>query len=1025
VIHKNLTHFQFGPKVTSRNPPQLDMTLFVRGTWGLRPGAPLEPIEDAIEQGFLSGDVYADDDVYRTGPLVVHSDLGDFKPKTDLLLRGTAYPPDAPATECSVRFGVGEWSKTLTVVGPRVWRPGLLLGARPTESLPFDRMPLTWENAFGGPEVAANPVGKGRGTDELPRVEYPGEPLQKKSQTLRPACFLPVSPQWEPRLAKRGKKYGKVYRKTRAPFYSEDFDWTYWNCAPEDQQLEHSLRGDEPVTFQNLHPQQHTWAVHLPGLRVRCFVKSVEGEFSEVVMHLDTLYADLEEGRLYLTWRGLCPVTELDLADMAVGLTASEPLESEPLPAEHYRKILEAFEDDPIGIKEKFPPGFVEAGEALLAAEAAALAADPLPDGSLPAWPAPPAALVPGIPAALLALGARHKAGLPLAEPVPGAPPMSAKTASGLALLAAVDPKQAEELAAKLEQAHAAAKEKIPPEQYEEWQKGMEAPVPSPTRMPKPVPPPEKLAELKALSAKLAADKQAYLDRGVDSPLLGLFDRFQRMIGSFVCPPPVFVSPITKIGEQLAGARAKLEAQAIDAPEDKQEEVEAKRAEFLAKFDELDAELAQLSAAFPISPRPPAATPPGTDYSEQDLRDRVFDGQDLRQANFTAADLSGASLAGATLSGASFAGARLVGATLLGAQLDGACLLGADLSGADLSMAMLAGADLSGAQLARATLAGASMDQALLGDAELPDADLSGATLAGATLVGANLERANLSGAHMPGAKLESARLEGAKLAGATLSDADLRFAVLGKSDLRGANLKGADLSMAQLELARADEINLEGATLGMTSFAKARLRGARLLEAKGKLANFAEADLSGALARKADLSTCSFDGAQLAHADFTHANLSQASFREVKAEGVHLVRADMRGCVAAGANLSNANLGRIQGHQSIWLDTELSGALFTHADLRASHFQGAKGSAVDFHAARLKQADFRKAEFQGATFTKADLAHANLSETQIRGSTFAAANCYRTCFLGAQVLETTFENANVTGAILDEGDLK
>ena len=46
-------------------------------------------------------------------------------------------------------------------------------------------------------------------------------------------------------------------------------------------------------------------SVHLPGVRVRVFVKGKDARFREVPMSLDTLFADLDQGKLYLTWRGL------------------------------------------------------------------------------------------------------------------------------------------------------------------------------------------------------------------------------------------------------------------------------------------------------------------------------------------------------------------------------------------------------------------------------------------------------------------------------------------------------------------------------------------------------------------------------------------------------------------------------------------------------------------------------------------------------------------------------------------------
>ena len=150
-LYQKLTALQFGPKITCREPGQLEVTLFARGTWQLTPDGKLTQIEDPVAQGFMSGDVWADDDPDRLGPVLYASDFADFKPRADLLLTGTCHAPKGqPTIACDVGFAVGGWSKSLLAVGTRVWRKGLLFGAKMTDPEPFLSMPLTWQNAFGG-----------------------------------------------------------------------------------------------------------------------------------------------------------------------------------------------------------------------------------------------------------------------------------------------------------------------------------------------------------------------------------------------------------------------------------------------------------------------------------------------------------------------------------------------------------------------------------------------------------------------------------------------------------------------------------------------------------------------------------------------------------------------------------------------------------------------------------------------------------------------------------------------------------
>src|SRR5436853_1981326 len=78
------------------------------------------------------------------------SDYAHRKPMCDVLLNGSAYaPPGKVVRRTSVSASVGSMSKTFNVFGSRFWKKGVLgLGA--TEPEPFDVMPISYDNAFGG-----------------------------------------------------------------------------------------------------------------------------------------------------------------------------------------------------------------------------------------------------------------------------------------------------------------------------------------------------------------------------------------------------------------------------------------------------------------------------------------------------------------------------------------------------------------------------------------------------------------------------------------------------------------------------------------------------------------------------------------------------------------------------------------------------------------------------------------------------------------------------------------------------------
>lgn len=359
MLKKNLTPFLIGTKLISRRPPRPELMLVVRASFSIQPGGALLPIEGMTEQRFLSGDVFAEDDTDMLGECVFPSDFADIKLNAEVFLKGHCHVAgDKPLPECLVRFSVGAWNKTLRVLGRRVFSDAMP-GAMASSPAPFTKMPLSYANAYGGPGFAKNPVGKGFG-DELPRVEYPHDPMKSRGQKIEVAGFGPINAAWPQRVGKMGKQYGKAWRETRAPFYAEDFDWSYFQEAPADQQISGYLKGDEELVFQNLHEREPTLRVKLPGIRIRAFVNDTEGRFRELGTVLDTLLADLDRNVIELSFRGAAEVRDLDFEDIKTLVVASEPLGKKPLSEEYYREILTAFEKDPVGLADALPEHFEE-----------------------------------------------------------------------------------------------------------------------------------------------------------------------------------------------------------------------------------------------------------------------------------------------------------------------------------------------------------------------------------------------------------------------------------------------------------------------------------------------------------------------------------------------------------------------------------------------------------------------------------------------------------------------------------------
>lgn len=1040
MIHKNLTPFFWGPRVTSRKPPQPEMAICVRGAFRLAPGQPVEAIEDPIRQGFMCGDLFQPDDIDQRGELVHSSDFAEWKLFGEMLLKGTCHPPGGRATRCDVRFAVGSWSKTLRVVGPRVYKPGLLLGGTMSEPQPFERMPLTWQNAYGGEDYAHNPVGKGYAGEEMPTVELPDAPVTKKGKAgVVPASFLPISPNWPQRTGKRGKNYGATWKKTRAPFYADDFDWTYFQGAPPDQWLDGYLRGDEELAFENLHPGTPRWQTRLPGLRIRAFVKTLDGAVREPDMHLDTLYADLDDQKLYLVWRGHAPIREIDMTDVGVVVIASEPLAEAPKPFEHYAALLAEFEADPVGLKAAFPPGFLEVANAVEAAELAERNGEPPPDlkalaESLPAGcPFPPwfLAAVAGdpdplgvtkrLPPGMLdsddPLGAKAKVGA-LADPkqleraLAGAPDPATDPKAGVAILSAIvalmPPAQQASMAGALDAMKSAFAQAEAAGGPGALAKAAAAAAPPRTAAASYA---QAVAQAKAAAGGALPPIPASLDEIVQKGLAPLDD--------FQMPE---LPPIPDVEGQLAAETAKLEEQEAKLrakfgdhpmlgmfamghrlianaprPADVVPDLsplvaglQQAHAGFLAQglaaatLMPLTRLIGKVSAVVDVLPKKPP--PPTGEFAQQDLHGRDFTGRDLRGAVFAKSDLTRA---------------RFVDADLTGADLRGA-----DLTDADLTGATLVDADLSGATLTKAVLARVRAR--------------------GAAFVGAELGETDCTAADLEGTRCEQARFVKAQLPSARLVDADLRFADLSKADLAGADLSRAQLSLATIELAKADGANLAEVVFDMARITKCRLRGASLVGARSNMGSLSGSDLTGADLRGVRFDKVDFMKSVLDDADCRGACLKQAILRDTQAIGADLRDAELAGASATGAaNFQKARLRGASGLRSTWMDVDLGGADLSRSRFEHAYFQGIRGDDVDFGAAVLKGACFRRAALNRPRFADADLAGADFNEARLDDANFRAANCYDTKFLGARAVRSDFDGAFVAAMQLDDPGTK
>lgn len=107
---------------------------------------------------------------------------------------------------------------------------------------------------------------------------------------------------WSPRIAKAGT-YDEHWLNNIHPFYPEDFDFNYYNGAPENQQIDFpDLQIPHYLLINNLSPNAGLEAIILP--RHRAFIlASMLGIRVPIPMQVDTIVFDNDKMSLKLVWR--------------------------------------------------------------------------------------------------------------------------------------------------------------------------------------------------------------------------------------------------------------------------------------------------------------------------------------------------------------------------------------------------------------------------------------------------------------------------------------------------------------------------------------------------------------------------------------------------------------------------------------------------------------------------------------------------------------------------------------------------
>jgi uncharacterized protein YjbI with pentapeptide repeats len=777
-------------------------------------------------------------------------DLGMPKPQSEVLVTGKFFAPGGkPVPGGKIRLQIGQHGKTLYVFGDRFWQKKAGGRLTLTDPKPITSMDLSYENAFGGPGYAKNPLGKGYFPPEersaqsaipLPNITDPKYPISSLTDTPDPAGFGPYDLTWPQRFSKVGT-YDEKWLNERFPGYAEDFDPTFFNTAPEDQQMQGFFKGDETFSCENMHPEKPMLHGQLPGIKPRCFInRQTESStaFQEIPLHLDTVWLFPHAEKGILIFRGSTEVQDDTASDVSATLLAYERMGDTPRELSHYQQALSKRLDEEKGylyaLNEK----------------------DLIPEGERSAIQE------------LLEEGEK-KSGEGLLE-------KNMKKRADLEVEKAK--KKMEELG-------------LNPDDY--LNKAASEEEPEITL--------DNLDQLDVITDKMlkkAQDQQKAMEVKAKEMVESMGMDYEALL---------------KKAKKESGGRIKFSAEETIAKMQQfglnDPEIEKK---LYAAEEQVDNAYRQFGHYFPPAAEPSEEQnqqmrafildgyEKGASFADMEFTGVNLAGLDLHGINLQGAFLEGADLSGTDLSGADLRNCMLArskasGARFTKAQMTEVNLGQADLTGADFQAAIMEKAVLAQAKLTDAYFKGAAMVEADLSECKGKKVNMSEADLREARCIEGDFEQANFSGSNVSEAlflntKAKRINFTGAQLVSTIFVEFDGDGAIFANADMTSVRAaKDITLRVADFRGAKLIDANLRSSNLWGSNFEKADISQADL----------SECDLEYSIFYRATAKQTMFMKTDLTNADMTFINLFEGSLQKAKLENTDL----------SGSNLFAADL--------------------------------------------------------------------------------------------------------------------
>ncbi|MBI1322096.1 DUF2169 domain-containing protein [bacterium] len=291
--------------------------IVLRGTFSIEEGKRLRLVQKQ-EPLVMADDHYGEPGI---SSIRFESSIAPYKPKTDVLVNATTYSPSGkPESKWLAGIQFGNVKKLIQVTGPRRWEK--TMGRwKLTPIEPIKSLPIRYEYAYGGSYRKGD-------KSELCDENYVGVGFADPNTSASVRCpqILPadygdpefgkpipveglgvIAPAWRPRRDKAGT-FNAIWEKTRWPDLPEDFSFAFYNTASPGLTLPGFADGTETVQLTNLTPD-HKVTFHLPRFELATLLRFQDGRIVPAPINLDTVHIDLDSNRVFLTWRGVHPLS--------------------------------------------------------------------------------------------------------------------------------------------------------------------------------------------------------------------------------------------------------------------------------------------------------------------------------------------------------------------------------------------------------------------------------------------------------------------------------------------------------------------------------------------------------------------------------------------------------------------------------------------------------------------------------------------------------------------------------------------